>query len=403
MNQGGNASVTVTVTRSGAIGNVTLSASGLPTGASAAFQQPGTGPSGQITIAAAAATLSGTYPLTIQATDGVVSASAPLNLSINLVPALAGPYAWTSTGPLISAIPDAKHPIISIKDPTAVFWNNRWQVYATTADTSGNWNMVYLNFSDWSQAAAAQPYYMDATPGFAGYHCAPELFYFTPQGKWYLVYQSGPPTFSTTSDPSQPSTWTAPQPFFSGQPSTVSNWIDFSVICDTENCYLFFTGDNGNFYRSSTSIADFPNGFSTPQIILQAANPGDLFEASRTYKLKGTDQYLTVIEAMGGSSGQRYFRAWLSDHLDGDWVPLANANSWGTPFLGRNNVAFDSGTPAWTQDFSHGDILRTGYDEQMEIDPANLQFFYQGVDPAAASKAPNYSQLPWQLGIATAK
>jgi hypothetical protein len=34
--------------------------------------------------------------------------------------------------------------------------------------------MVYLNFPDWSQASAAQPYYMDATPSFSGYHCAPE-------------------------------------------------------------------------------------------------------------------------------------------------------------------------------------------------------------------------------------
>ena len=152
--------------------------------------------------------------------------------------------------------------------------------------------MVYLNFPDWSHASAAQPYYLDETPGFSGYHCAPELFYFAPQNKWYLIYQSGPPTYSTADDPTQPQTWTAPQYFYSGQPSTVSNWIDFWVICDTANCYLFFSGDNGNYYRSQTTVANFPNGFDTPQIIMQAPVAGDLFEASRVYSLKGSTRVL---------------------------------------------------------------------------------------------------------------
>jgi len=54
----------------------------------------------------------------------------------------------------------------------------------------------------------------------------------------------------------------------------------------------------------------------------------------------------------------------------------------------------------WTLDFSHCEILRTGYDETLQIDPNNLQFLYQGDNPAA--NAPSYSQIPWQLGLATA-
>ena len=70
-----------------------------------------------------------------------------------------------------------------------------------------------------------------------------------------------------------------------------------------------------------------------------------------------------------------------------------------TPFLGMNNVAFNSGVSSWTQDFSHGEMIRTGYDEQLEIDPNNMQFVFQGTSKGNS----NYALIPWQLGIATRK
>jgi len=74
-------------------------------------------------------------------------------------------------------------------------------------------------------------------------------------------------------------------------------------------------------------------------VIMEAATAGDLFEASNVYFLKGLNQYLALIECMGGTSGQRYFRAFISDRLDGDWTPLAGANSWTTPFAGSTTSA----------------------------------------------------------------
>ncbi len=38
-------------------------------------------------------------------------------------------------------------------------------------------------------------------------------------------------------------------------------WIDFWTICDTANCCLFFSDDNGHLYRAQTTLANFPNGF----------------------------------------------------------------------------------------------------------------------------------------------
>ena len=397
--QGGSIGrIGATVNRTGSTGSVTLTVSGLPAGAMVSFVQPAGGNSGTVALNPGTA-LAGTYPLTVQASDGTYFSTASLSLILNagLTARLPGPFSWSSTGPLISAISDASHSLVSVKDPTVVYYNNRWHVYATTADSAGSWNMEYVSFTDWSQAAAAQPYYMDANPGLRGYHCAPELFYFAPQNKWYLVYQSGPPQYSTADDPSRPDTWTAPQSFFASMPATVNNWLDFWAICDTANCYLFFSGDDGRWYRSQTTVANFPSGFSEPLVIMEAANAGDLFEASNVYYLKGLNQYLAIIECMGGSSGHRYFRAFVSDRLDGDWTPLAGANSWTTPFAGINDVSFDSGVTAWTNDISHGEMLRDGYDQTLTIDPANLQFLYQGVDPSAPAQ--DYARIPWQLGL----
>jgi len=400
--QGGSIQrVSATIARSSSTSSVTLTVSGLPSGATYTVDsQPGTGTSGVIALNPGTAA-AGAYSLTVSASDGTATGAAALSFNISasvITTSFSTPITWSSSDALISPIANATHPIISVKDPTVVRYNNQWLVYATTADTKGGWNMVYLNFADWNSAASAQPYYMDATAGLSGYHCAPQLYYFTPQKKWYLIYQSGPPQYSTNDDPTQPANWTAPASFFSSQPSTVANWIDFWTICDAKNCYLFFEGDDGKVYRSSTSISDFPHNFTTPQIILQAASAGDLFEASNVYYLKGLNQYLMLIEAMSPADGHRYFRAFVANTLDGDFAPLANANSYTAPFLGEANVTFASGN-AWTKDFSHGEMIRTGYDETMTIDPAKLQYLYQGDDPNATSK--DYSQAPYKLGLVT--
>lgn len=304
------------------------------------------------------------------------------------------PLRWESTGALVSPVADAEHDIISVKDPSIVRFGDRWHVYATTCNTRGHWGMVYFNFADWSDAASAKPYYMDANPNLRGYHCAPQVFYFTPQKKWYLIFQSQHPQYSTADDVAKPETWTKPENFFEKQPAIIEKlWLDYFIICDATHAYLFFTGDNGKLYRSRTTIEQFPKGMSEPVVVMEM-NRNDLFEGGATYKVKGSGKYLTMVEAMG-KAGVRYYRSWLADRLDGDWTPLGD--SWDHPFAGMENVTFEAGAKPWTKDISHGELIRDGCDESMTIDPANLQFLYQGRDPNKEVK--NYSQLPYQLGL----
>jgi GH35 family endo-1,4-beta-xylanase len=307
----------------------------------------------------------------------------------------ATPLEWESSGTLVKPVSDETHSIVSVKDPTVVRYENKWHIYATTANTRGHWSMVYLSFSDWSEAAKAKPYYLDNNPNLRGYHCAPQVFYFRPHKKWYLIFQSQQPQYSTTDDLSKPETWTKPENFFDTKPTSAPRlWIDYWMICDDTHAYLFFTGDNGRVYRSRTRIEDFPKGMSDPEIVIEGPR-NDVFEGSMTYKIEGTHTYLTLVEAMGPA---RYYRAWISDRLDGEWTPVHDADTWQKPFAGINNVTFEDGVTPWTRDISHGELIRDGYDETLTIDPNNLQLLYQGRDPAINGR---YDQLPYRLGLLT--
>ncbi|HER08650.1 MAG TPA: glycoside hydrolase [Bacteroides sp.] len=309
-------------------------------------------------------------------------------------PTFETPLKWVSSDILISPVSDETHEIVSVKDPTIVRFNGLWHIYATVYSTSaGTWSMVYLNFRDWADAPEAKLTFIDVNPGLQGYHCAPHLFYFRPHGKWYLIFQSQQPQYCTTDDISRPETWSAPRDFFEGKPEGAPRlWIDYHVICDDTHAYLFFTGDNGRFYRSRTSIGDFPEGMSNPEIAIQDTRD-NLFEGSITYRIKDSGTYLTLIEAL---SPARYYRAWIADSLDGEWMPVPGADTWDTPFAGINNVTFEVGVAPWTRDISHGELLRDGYDETMTIDLNHLRFLYQGRDPQSDG---NYSLLPYRLGL----
>jgi GH35 family endo-1,4-beta-xylanase len=292
-------------------------------------------------------------------------------------------YNWTSSGPLITPHNSSW---ASIKDPTVVKYNNKYHVFATVFDAAkDNWGGVYLNFKDFNQAGTATQVDMSTTR--AGNTVAPEVFYFEPHQKWYMIYQWGA-KYSTNTDISNPAGWTTPQPLLS---NGLSNGIDYWVICDDNYCHLFFSGDDGKLYRSKVSIGNFPN-FSGYEVVMQDS-VARLFEASNVYKVEGTNKYLLLVEAYG----PRYFRSWTSTSLDGPWTPLADTQS--NPFAGAANVSFPSGK--WTNDISHGEMIRSGYDQTLTINACNMQYLYQGVDPN--SGVSDYNRLPYKIGLISAQ
>ncbi|MFC0625719.1 non-reducing end alpha-L-arabinofuranosidase family hydrolase [Kribbella deserti] len=338
---------------------------------------------------------------TAQADAPTAQADAPAaRADVPAAASLPASFQWRSSGQLIGPKSDATHSIRAVKDPSVVYHNGRWHVFATTTNSRGGYGMVYLNFTDWAQANQARHHYLDTTAIGGGYKAAPQVFYFAPKRLWFLVYQTGAnAAYSTTSDISNPRSWSAPRNFYSSMPQIVGDnignghWVDFWVVCDSARCYLFSSDDNGHLYRSQTTVANFPNGITNTVIAMQDPNRFRLWEAANVYKLSGSSTYLLLVEAIG-SDGRRWFRSWTAPAITGPWTAAADTEA--NPFARSNNVTFP-GT-AWTRDISHGEMIRSGTDQTLTINPCALRYVYQGHDPAA--KDP-YSLLPWRLGMLT--
>jgi len=290
---------------------------------------------------------------------------------------------WTSSSALISP---GQSNWASVKDPSIVKYDDKYHVFATVYDTAvDQYGSVYFNFNDFSQANSARQTYMRNTT--VGNTVAPQVFYFEPQNRWYLITQWGG-AYSTTTNISDPNSWSRKRSLLAGEPN---NSLDFWVICDDANCYLFFSRDDGNLYMSKTSVGNFPNfsGYTT----VMSGSQNVLFEAANVYKVQGTNEYLLLVE--GWQSGPRFFRAWTSTSLDGPWREYKTSES--NPFMGLQNVSFPGGR--WTSDISHGEMVRAGYNQKMEINACNMQYLYQGRNPNAGG---DYNALPYRLGVLTA-
>ncbi|HEX2473696.1 MAG TPA: non-reducing end alpha-L-arabinofuranosidase family hydrolase [Lacipirellulaceae bacterium] len=306
------------------------------------------------------------------------------------------PVAWEYSRPLIS--PDNRQADRSRaqKDPSVVYHGGQWHVFMTVK-LPGRSVIEYCSFDDWEDADESQRTILNVST--SDYYCAPQVFYFSPHDAWYLIYQMGVAgqdkmwvAYSTNSDISKPDSWTPARAILDGGPNDPRQvgGLDYWIICDDERAYLFYTSLDGRMWRLWTKLNEFPNGFGHCELALAA----EFFEASHTYRLKGLNKYLTVIE----EDGRRYYKAYIADSLDGEWTPFADTPQ--KPFAGWNNIRPAEGVAPWTDNISHGELIRDGVDQTLTVDPDNLRFLFQGMrDQDKAGKS--YGEFPWRIGILT--
>ena len=229
---------------------------------------------------------------------------------------------------------------------------------------------------------------------------APQVFYFEPQKKWYLIFQGYwndvQPVYSTNDNIEDPAGWTQPKELMAKNEK--NPWVDFYVICDNGNAYLVYSRDYKSVYCASTSLKDFPEKFDHTKAVELISGPDILFgEASHVYKVKGMDLYHMIYEKTtteNSVTGRRYYSLYFADKVTGPWY--VKEDKW----AGRENLAFEG--IEWFEDVSHGEMIRTNYNQEIEYDHENPRMLMQGITAAERNhngKTIEYFMFPWKLGI----
>jgi hypothetical protein len=265
---------------------------------------------------------------------------------------------------------------IAVKDPSIVYYGGKWHLFYTGKDSS-MWRMGYATATSIAGLNTATHTFMSSLNG-GSYFCAPQVFWFEAKGKWYLIYQSGlGATFSTNTDINNPSGWTAG----GSMGITDTGAVDFWCISDGNNVYIFYSPQNGSYVikRRSTTVANFPYNWSADSNVCS-----NTFEAPHVYKNLADGKYYMMVEDLG-----RYFELWTADTLNGSWTQIAEK------WADKDKLVYYA--DHWTDQVSHGEILRAGTDERMEIsDIDHCEILIQGMP---AGNYGDYGNWPYDLGL----
>ena len=299
------------------------------------------------------------------------------------------PPKWRANGPVFRPGPKGSFDELAVKDPSVVFSEDNWHVFYT-AGGRNQYTTGYVSAESLDELDKAPRHQLKQIHGKGeAYGCAPQVFYFRPQKRWYLICQTRDsnyqPVYSTTSTVDRPDSWSKPLPLVAKDDE--SKWIDFWVICDESTAYLFYTRGHRDLYAMTTGLGDFPNGFANPRRVF-----GPVHEAVHIYKAEGLDRYHMFYETrVPGADDLRRWGLAVAEHPLGPWQTVTDE------FATGEQLDYPNDTPKWTEEVSHGEAIRTGHDERLEYDPKAPALLIQGLR-VSEHQGP-YVNLPWRLGI----
>jgi len=301
-----------------------------------------------------------------------------------------GPF-WAASPPVFLPGPEGTFDEVAVKDPSIVFYEGRWRLFYTACG-KGKYSLGYVSAEDLEGLESAPRARLERCRGRGDpYAAAPQVFYFAPQEMWYLVFQTRDsnyqPVFSTSDTIEDPASWTAPQNLV--EKTEPEKWIDFWVVCDEKSAYLFYTRAHRDIYVMTTSIEDFPKGFGDVRKVFSHVH-----EAVHVYKVKNEDEYHLFFETETPEGLRRFGLATASRPL-GPWTLKTD------DFATGERLRYEEGAERWTDEVSHGEMIRSGYDQGLEYDPERPRFLIQGIK-ASEHRGP-YPDLSWKLGVLVRK
>ena len=310
---------------------------------------------------------------------GILAVGVPLLREATVAAAANPTPTWYVDAPVLFRARAEPYDHYAVKDPTIVFSGGRYHVFYTGANASGGWQMLYSSATTLAGLRTASHIYLSRIG--EAYFAAPQVFFFEPHGLWYLIYQDGTfgAAYATTTNIADPNSWSGPRSLgISGN----LGW-DYYVICDTASCYMYNSPSNGsrNVYIRRTPIGSFPTGWSASSVAV-----ANTFEGAHVYRSLADGQYYLIIEDL---LDNRYYELWTSSGAGGPWTKVVEKWAW------HGNLVYNA--EAWTTSVSHGEFIRAGVNQRLEINDINrVDFLIQGTTELSCCP---YQQIPWDLGV----
>ena len=181
---------------------------------------------------------------------------------------------------------------------------------------------------------------------------------------------------------------------------------------DKKKAHLFYTDHEGSMFRFECPLEKFPDGYANEKEETVLTERGEtsrgrwrLHEASHIYYVKKENKYLALLEAVYPhptrknywDSRSRFMFAMVADKLEGPWRRVeADQNE----FAGDPAYLFnEDGSKSNYDQVSHFELIRSGYDQCLEIEDFNLQLLFQAFDADNIGSDFNYDFLPWELAV----
>ena len=318
----------------------------------------------------------------------------------------ASSISWTVNNPVFTASSENGFDNGSVKDPSIVFYNNKWHLFYTAFSSENHLQIGYVNAPHLESINESKRTMLNFhnDENLAEKYAAPQVFYFEPHKKWYLVFQgywnNVQPLYSTNINIEEPESWTQPKALI---PKFEDNaWVDFYVICDNEFAYLTYSRDYRSVYAVRTSIDRFPEEFDykNPIMLIDDVRV-DFGEAAHIYNALGMNEYHMIYETSDlNNSKIRAYSLYYSNSIAGPWKIKHQ------DYASKKLLQIEDASSGWPEEVSHGEMIRTNYNQAMEYNPVHVKFLMQGI--VSSERGDKYSSdkywmLPWKLGILEAE